>query len=329
MTRCFPWGTVLGMAQEDELDPADLMPWLRRDALENGDDDRTIAWRVRTGEWHRVRRGAYLGGALWATLSPEARHRVLARAVLKTAHESTVLSHLSAAVELGAPTYDANLREVHVTRLDGHPARRAAGVVHHSGLLLPTSVIARPGVRLVNGTRAAFETTTIVDVEPALVIVNGLLHNGEADHEALSQLAHDARRWPNSLRSDLVIRLADGRCASAGETRSHYLFWKQSLPKPELQYPIRDDTGAIVASCDFAWPGLGVFAEFDGRVKYESLLKPGQTAVDAMLAQQRREELICRLTGWICIRLTWDDLARPRTTARRVRELLQRRDQVA
>ena len=305
------------------------MPWLRREALANGEDDRSIARRVRSGEWHRVRRGAFIGGAFWATLRAEDQHRVLARAVLKTAHPTAVLSHLSAAVELGAPTYDVDLEQVHLTRTDGHPGRKAAGVVHHCGALLTGAVIERHGLPLVDGTRAAFEMTTIADIESALVTVNGLLHSKAADHDALAQLVRQAKHWPHSLRSDLVTRLADGRCASPGESRSLHLFWREGLPRPQPQYPISDSSGRIVAWCDFAWPERGVFLEFDGRAKYERLVPPGQTGVDIMLAQQRREELICRLTGWVCIRLTWEDLARPRATAQRIRRMLDSQGRAA
>jgi hypothetical protein len=35
--------------------------------------------------------------------------------------------------------------------------------------------------------------------------------------------------------------------------------------------------------------------------------------------------MICARTGWVCIRITWEDLARPITTARRIRTLLESR----
>ena len=38
-----------------------------------------------------------------------------------------------------------------------------------------------------------------------------------------------------------------------------------------------------------------MFLEFDGKVKYEKLLKDGQRASDVVVAEKRREELICRL----------------------------------
>jgi hypothetical protein len=313
------------MAINPGLEPAELTPWLRRELLAAGESDRSIARHVRVGDWCKVRWGAYIGANFWGSLSPEDQHRVRARAVLKNAHPATVLSHISAAVELGAPTYAVDLGVVHVTRLDGHPGRRHADVVHHVGVLPESSVLSRNGVRLVNGNRAAFEVMTIADVEPSLVVVDGLLHSREADSDGLRELVKSHEHWPHSLKTHVTLRLADGRRESGGESRFHNLCWKQSLPCPEPQVPVFDERGQLVARCDAAWPRHGVFVEVDGRSKYTTLLRPGQSAADVMLAQQRREELICRLTGWVCVRISWADLGRPVETARRIRRLLESR----
>ena len=45
---------------------------------------------------------------------------------------------------------------------------------------------------------------------------------------------------------------------------------------------------------DFAWPEFGVFLEFDGKEKYTKYLKEGESVVDAVLREKKREELICR-----------------------------------
>ena len=71
------------MAIDPQLDADLLNPWLRSEALGQGHNDRSISRLVRSGDWHRVRHGAYIDGGLWAGLGPEDRHRVRARAVLK------------------------------------------------------------------------------------------------------------------------------------------------------------------------------------------------------------------------------------------------------
>ena len=68
-----------------------------------------------------------------------------------------------------------------------------------------------------------------------------------------------------------------------------------------------------------------MFLEFDGRIKYQRLRREGESIEDVILREKRREELICAKTGWVCIRITWEDLARPTTTSRRIRALLESR----
>lgn len=79
----------------------------------------------------------------------------------------------------------------------------------------------------------------------------------------------------------------------------------------------------MIARVDFAWPELGVFMEFDGRVKYEKFLREGESVTDAVLREKRREQLICELTGWRCIRIVWADLYTPELTAARIRSLFR------
>ena len=311
------------MAIDPDLGPHELTPWLRREVLIQGHSDKEIARLVKSGDWIRVRHGAYIGGAFWRTLSPEDQHRVRARAVLKTANPSAVLSHLSAAIEMGAPTYDVDLTEVHVTRQDGSPRRREAGVVHHTGSLPDDQIHQLHEVRLTTGSRAALEVGTICHLSSALVTVNGLLHLGHADDAEIRRLADRAKRWPGSVRLPLLLRLADGRYASAGESRTRHLCWRCGLPTPQPQFAVRDRGGHLIGICDLAWPEHGLFVEFDGREKYTKYLRDGQDPTGVMLAQQRREEAIIRATGWVCLRLTWADLDRPRTTAARIRAMLR------
>ena len=48
----------------------------------------------------------------------------------------------------------------------------------------------------------------------------------------------------------------------------------------------------------------------------------GERASDVVIREKRREELVCRLTGWRCIRITWADLDDPARLAALIREAL-------
>ena len=100
------------------------------------------------------------------------------------------------------------------------------------------------------------------------------------------------------------------------------MFWRGGLPKAEPQYKVYDEWGQLFARADFAWPEYRVFLEFDGKAKYERYRREGESPLDAILREKKREEHICRLTGWRCIRIVWADLHRPDSTIAYIRGVL-------
>ena len=296
---------------------------LRREAIAMGLNDRAIARLVADGVWHKVRRGAYVDKSLWDELHPLDRHRVLARAVLRTAECPAVLSHISAAIEHGAEVWDIDLSVVHITRLDGRAGRREAGVEQHRGILAENEARLVDGVMVVSPARSIVEVSTRCNVEHTLVVANSLLHRGETTLDLVAAEAIKSDRWPNSLATRIVVKLADRRVESVGESRTAHVLWSQRLPWFEPQYEILDESGRVIARVDFAAPGLGVFLEFDGRIKYQGLA--GRSLEEALLEERRREALICSLTGWVCVRITWADLGHPERLARRIRAAIDSR----
>lgn len=307
-------------------EPIDLdVVVLRRQLLAEGHTDQQIRKLVRAGELHRVRHGAYVPGAFWASLSEQDRHRVQVRAVLKVAHPSSVVTHVSAAVEHGAPIWGIPLDEVHLTRRDGKPGRREAGVAHHRGKMPPEHVTDVNGIAVSTPERCAVEVMSMTTTEPALVVVNAMLHDELMTEESLATMIEELKFWPDTLTTGLVLRLCEPRIESVGETRTDFLCWSQHLPRPRPQVEVYDETGRLFARLDFAWPELGVFLEFDGREKYTRFRRENETLEEFLMREKAREERICQLTGWVCIRISWADLENPERTARRIRRILESR----
>lgn len=295
---------------------------LRRELLSAGYTDKAIARMLRRGDWVRVRNGAYTEAGAWVALDEAGRHWLRTLAVVAQARTSVVVSHTSGLPFFGAPVWGLDLSLVHITRRDGRTGRKEAGVDQHRGALVDGDVVRRSGVDVMNPTRLALEITMVAGVELSLVVVNDLLHRELTTPAALATRYQGMGLWPWTLNTDIVLRLADPRIESPGESRTYFFCFRQGLPMPEPQYAIRDLSGRVIHRVDFAWPELGVFMEFDGKVKYEKLLRPGERASDVVVREKKREELICRLTGWRCIRLTWSDLERPDRTAAKIRALL-------
>lgn len=301
------------------------MVTLRKEFIAAGYTDNQIRARVLSGELHRLRRGAYCSGELWRSLDEAGRHRVLGRAVLRTAHPNTVLTHWSAAVERGFPVWGVDLDVVHTTRTDGKSGRHENDWVQHRGVLPNDQFAIINGVPASTPTRSAIEMTTVATVESALVTVNAMLHEEAVTLPELTRLAHAVRHWPQSLTTDLVLHLNNPDVESVAETRTDYLCYVSHLPRPKPQVVILDERGKEYARVDFAWERHGVFLEFDGRIKYERFRREGETLEQFIMREKKREERICALTGWVCIRITWGDLEAAVATAARIRAILYSR----
>jgi hypothetical protein len=262
-----------------------------------------------------------VSGEAWQAFDQDQRYAVLCRAVYARAGTEVFLSHASALPFLGAPLWGLDLREVHATRRDARSGRREAGVRQHCALVEDIDIAISHDVRHSSGTRAALETTTIASVEAGLVVANSLLHDG---HTTLADLRNryerTMRSWPHTLRTRLVLSLATPLLESPGESRLSYWMWHHGLPGPVAQYEVRDSTGSVCARLDFAWPDRGVWVEFDGRAKYESLGRPGESVADVVLREKAREDMVRELTGWICVRVTWADLSNPARLMQRLEQ---------
>lgn len=303
-------------------DPRRGQVMLRSQLLAEGYDDRSIAKRVKAGEWVRVRHGAYTERASWDRLDEAGRHAVVARAAVAQSKTDVVVSHVSGTPFHDSPTWGLCLDLVHLTRVDGRAGRAEAGIRQHRGTIIEGDIVDRDGLLVMSPTRTALEVTTVADVEASMCVVSHLLHTKQTTAAALQERYALMMHWPDTLHTDLVLRLSDHRFESVGETRTYYLCWREGLPMPEPQYEIKDERGRVIHRVDFAWPEYGVFLEFDGLVKYEKYLKEGERASAAVVREKRREELVCRLTGWRCIRIVWADLARPAQTAGMIRRFL-------
>ena len=296
---------------------------LRKELLACGYNEKTLAKAVRRGDLVRVRRGAFIPGAVWAELDGEQRYAARCRAAYLQAKTGVVLSHTSALLFHEAPVWGQDLSEIHLTRSDGRAGRREAGVRQHRGTVVSGDVISLNGFDVMSPTRVALEIATLASTESAVVIVSDLAHRGLTSIEELRERYESSmEQWPYSLATDLVLRLADPRLESVAEGRTWYMCWKLGLPKPIPQYEVRDPGGRLLGRLDFAFPEHGAWIEFDGKAKYDGLRRPGDEVVDVMFREKVRQDEIAEITGWRCMRITWADLADPRALGIRIRRFL-------
>lgn len=296
-------------------DPRNGPVIFRPQLLAAGHNDQAIARMKRTGVIKTLRGGAYVATETWDVLDAVGRYGLLCRAVVGQAKAPVVLSHVSALPEYDAPVWGFDLSDVHVTRTDGIRGRRARGVQQHVGTLRPSDLVRVNGVPTVTPARAALDTVTLGCSEASLVVMNDLAHRGLVTEAQLREQYVEMQTWPGMSAAEVLLRLVDPRIESVGESRTFWAMYQQRLPRPVCQFEINDPYGQLIAKLDFAWPQLGVWLEFDGKAKYEKYRRPGESVADAVVREKTREDLVRRMTGWRCIRITWADLRDPRRLA--------------
>ena len=293
-------------------------------ARDCGYTDKKVTAMVRAGLWRRFRRGYYSFADIWDHLDPRERHLVRCRAVLDSIGDDVALSHGSGLLVHDVEVWGAHLGRVHVTRLDGDASRIEGDVVHHRGTVTGGDVVVVDGMRVLRPARCAVEYAASVTSESAFVSFNSALFHGCCTREELFEQFGRVGNWPGMRHLHLPIRWASPRSQSVGESRFFWLCWSCGLPAPERQYEIRDETGTLRATCDLGWPELNAYGEFDGKIKYGRLLRPGQDAGEVVFMEKQREDGIREVTGGRMIRLVWSDFDRPKVTVSRLQRFLRR-----
>jgi hypothetical protein len=293
-------------------------------AREAGYDDKAVSLMVRSKVWTRFRRGYYSLTDLWATLDDVGRHRVRSRAVLHSLGRAVVLSHVSGVVAHGIETWGVDLSRVHVTRLDGGAGRVEGDVVHHVGTCTVDAVVEVDGLRTLTPARCVIECGSTVNSEVALTLFNTLLHCGAAEPDELYRQFEAMSSWPGVRHLHVPIRLAHPRVESIGESRGMWVFWTTGIPRPEVQFEVHDRDGRLVGTCDWGWPEDHLLGEFDGKVKYGRLLRPGEDAGEVVFAEKHREDELREVSGFGMLRLIWTDYERPRLIKARFQRLTRR-----
>ncbi|WP_322936381.1 type IV toxin-antitoxin system AbiEi family antitoxin domain-containing protein [Nocardioides bizhenqiangii] len=291
---------------------------LRRDAVESGIDDNALRRAVLTGRIVRLRQGAYVLAPVWEAADRVGRHRLLVVAVRKQYGNDVALSHTSANIEQGGPSWGLDLRAVHLTNLYGVGERSSAKVVHHRGICRAGDITCLDGGWITAPARTAMDTACISSRDPAVVVLDYFQQSGLATREQLEQVLASMKATPGSLSLLPKLRLSDGKAESVGETRSRLLFRNEGLPAPIAQYEIRHPAGHVAGRVDFAWPERKVMAEFDGVQKYLRLRRKGESLEEAILREKAREDHLREITGWLMVRLVWADLDHPAVTANRI-----------
>jgi hypothetical protein len=287
----------------------------RAEALDCGYTDRDLADARRSGAVRRLRQGAYSPAAIHDAQDEVGQHLILARATVARQRGAVALTGVSAAAAHGLALVGHDLTTVQLVRLDGGASRREVRARHHvvrDDIVQQVETLA--GVLTTNLPRTVWEVAAHSPLEAGVATADSALHRHPDLVEPLAELTSVLGRRPGSRRARMALELADGRSQSPGESYSRVLFFRHRLPPPVPQYPVVDATGGTIGFADFGWEEDRHLGEFDGKIKYGRLLRPGQTAGDVVFSEKRREDKmrgeLYGMTRW-----TWPDLMPDRSRA--------------
>ena len=298
----------------------------RADALRCGWSDRELGAARRGGEIERLRHGAYGFVADTRELDEIGRHLLLARAVVRQQRGRVALTGATAAAVHGIALWDQDLTIVHVVRLDGGSSRREPGVRHHVVAdAIEEQVQVVEGLPVVSLARAVWETASCSGLESGVCSVDSALHQHPGIVDDLRRQSDQFQHRPGSRTARMIMRLADGRAESPGESLSRVLFYRNGVPCPDLQFDVRRGDGSLIGTSDFYWEEQRLLGEFDGKAKYGRLVRPGDQPGEVVFREKRREDEMrgesYGMTRWI-----WADLMPPgrRAFLQRLRSDLDR-----
>lgn len=275
-----------------------------------GDERRgSIRQALKSGDVIRIRPGVYGYPAEFQELETYSRQRHLMlldiSAARGTMPNTAVFSHVSAALLWGLPVVTPRGRP-HLT--DPHYGGGASAYERRHRSDVPSEQVARlSGCAVTTLERTVVDCLRILSPAEGFVIADAALQCGLDRDEALrinSTLLLPRYRH----RTETVLRFADARSASPGESRLRYMAILAGLPGLEPQVRVPHKEGYYELDLGIRAVRLGL--EYDGLGKYVG---------DALRAEKVREHRL-RDAGWNLVRFIGEDLRRPHDVVAKLRQ---------
>ena len=270
--------------------------------------DRQVQQAVRAQELTRVRRGYYVATSAWRALSPDNQAVMLATTAAARLGPAAVLSHTSAALLHGLPVGRLQVLRPHATWPSSAGRGATTSVIpHRSRLDSAADVVRLDGVLVTTVARTLFDIARSAEPGVAVAMADTALRRDVVTTSELAAVLAANVGRPGVRGARRILDFADGRSESVGESLTRVLLRRLGLPRPELQSELTSPDGRFVARVDFLFTEFVTVLEFDGRVKYEKLLRKGESASDVVYREKVREDAI-RALGFGIVRMIWSDL---------------------
>jgi hypothetical protein len=205
----------------------------------------------------RVTRGAYLSRAV----EPTAPHIV--RAALEMLPLDALASHRTAAVLLGAPVGFTRPLEFAVP--PGSYRARRRGIKIYVRDVASTDCTTLRGIPLTNGAQTWLDLATVMPADELVAAGDALSRAGHLESSALAERLRRANGTRGVLLARRLAPLLTPLAASRPESLVRYWIVDGGLPVPQVQVPVLDRRGRVVARGDMGYPEWKVLVEYEGR----------------------------------------------------------------
>jgi hypothetical protein len=193
---------------------------------------------------------------------------------------------------------------------------RLPRIITHHTVFGDADTTVLDGLPVTTPERTAFDLGRRIGRTDALILLDGMSHQGELDVGSAAEMLRQRSRWPGVPRLREILGLVDGRAESPMETRLRLLLHDAGLPAPQPQFEIRDGEGRLIGRVDLGWPAARLAVEYEGdhhrdRVQFRRDISRYGALHDA---------------GWTVLRFTANDVLRvPHRTAEKVAAELARK----
>ena len=202
-----------------------------------------------------------------------------AAALLPLLHPDQYFSHTTAAELLGLRMPERRLpNALHVTYREAHRAMRRPDVIGHK-TVRPPNVVRVDGLPVSSPIDAWCESAPLLGIDELIAMADGLVCRrdpvADLDHLVDAVRRRAGRRGVGRLQ--LALPHVRPGTDSTRETSLRLIVVRAGFPEPEVNPPLVDRNGVVLAHGDLAWCRYRTVLEYEGRHHAED---PRQFAID-------------------------------------------------
>ncbi|MGY1725798.1 endonuclease domain-containing protein [Geodermatophilus sp. SYSU D01062] len=252
----------------------------------------------------RLTRGLYLSAAAETGLAARCR------AWTRLLPPDTAFGLSTAAVLLGAHTDPPPEVEVVLRPRPVLPQRR--GLAVHVRDLRSEDVTEVGGLRVTSGAQTFLDLAPRLPPAELVAVGDTLLRAGRLDAAALERRLGRAGRTRGVVRARECAPLLSRHAMSRPESLLRYWLTTSDLPAPEVQLPVLDRRGRVVAHADLGYAEHRLAIEYEGR----------QHAEAEQFGRDVDRYSLMAAGGWLVLRFAARHLSGPAVVVERTRRAL-------